>query len=226
MLVFLVCLFAIQGIASVHTAEPVGLMLTPAEAVLVRDGSSSPVKARAGDLLYAGDVIRSAGFAATFLYCPGKSTLTLAPSTEVLLDSSQLTINKGAVQSKVRVMSCYLPPVVRLAVASSQKYGVLVSRGEPDTTYQPTPRSKWPEGLAQKMSSIELALTVNPHDSAAVLARATLFEAHGLWGDALNDYNQLKLVWTDTDWLEGKIADMKRALATRPVGSRIYSDVR
>ena len=67
--------------------DPVGLVLNPGGGKLLRANSETPLAARAGDLLFSGDGLRTEGTPATFLFCPAKSLDTLSASGRSTLGS-------------------------------------------------------------------------------------------------------------------------------------------
>ena len=214
----------LNGLAQVSPAEPVGIVLSSADGRLVRRGASNPL--RPGDLLYVGDFVQTSKSGATFLYCPGKSSLTLAPSTEAQVESSQVAIQAGKLELTKRVMACYLPANVRLAQASRQTYGTLVARGEEEVPLIATPRQKWPAGLEDEIRPLELALAVT-RDPEALLARAALYEKYGLVPDAILDYRELNKVWTNVGWIQTKLTELNQALAIRRASqSTVYSGIK
>src|SRR5438093_958670 len=112
--------------------EPVGLVLLPGGAKLVRAGVETPLAAKPGDILFSGDAMKTEAAAASFLYCPSKSSQSLAPGGDVLFGPTQLKVRSGKVIDPKSLASCFLPPVVRVAVASQQHYGVSMTRGLKD----------------------------------------------------------------------------------------------
>src|SRR5580658_6008672 len=103
--------------------EAVGLILAPGSAKVLRTGTETPLAARAGDVLFSGDDLRSEGTPASFLYCPQKTSQTLDQGGEVVLESKQLKIKSGKLSGSKPVNACFLPTLVRVAVASQQHYG-------------------------------------------------------------------------------------------------------
>src|SRR5260370_17043648 len=59
--------------------EPVGLVLLPGSAKLMRAGVETPLAAKPGDILFSGDAMKTEAAPASFLYCPSKSPQSLAP---------------------------------------------------------------------------------------------------------------------------------------------------
>src|SRR6185436_10301091 len=58
--------------------EPVGLVLLPGGAKLIRAGVETPLAAKPGDILFSGDAMKTEAAPASFLYCPTKSSQALA----------------------------------------------------------------------------------------------------------------------------------------------------
>ena len=75
--------------------EPVGLVLSATGSKLLRADTETPLAARPGDLLFAGDGLRTESGPASFLFCPGKSLDTLTPSGEVRLDAKAPKVKVG-----------------------------------------------------------------------------------------------------------------------------------
>src|SRR6185369_5008260 len=94
----------------------------------VRAGSELPLAARPGDVLFSGDALRSEAAPVSFLYCPDKSSASLAPKAEVVIEAKQLRVRSGKMAGKTPAGSCFLPPVTRVSVASQQHYGVTMVR--------------------------------------------------------------------------------------------------
>src|SRR5438270_6520985 len=97
--------------------EPVGLVLSAAGSKLLRADTETPLAARAGDLLFAGDGLKTETGAASFLFCPAKMIDTLSPAGEVRLDAKQPRVRSGRI-SEQPARACTLPPTLRVAVAS------------------------------------------------------------------------------------------------------------
>ena len=100
--------------------EPVGLVLLPGGAKLVRAGVETPLAAKSGDVLFAGDAMKTESARASFLYCPAKSSQALEPAGDVLFGPAQLKVRAGKLADTKPIASCFLPQVVRVAVASQQ----------------------------------------------------------------------------------------------------------
>src|ERR1700730_19191316 len=94
---------AIFGLAGATLAfgdtkeEPVGLVLSAAGSKLLRADTETPLGARPGDLLFAGDGLRTESTPASFLFCPSKAIATLGPAGEVRLESKQHKVKTGKI---------------------------------------------------------------------------------------------------------------------------------
>ena len=116
--------------------EPVGLVLKSGGSKLLRANTETPLSARAGDLLFSGDGLRTETTAASFLFCPAKSIDTLAPSGEVRFEAKQPKVKTGKI-SQQPARACTLPETVRVEAASQQHYGVTMTRGSAHPMFRP-----------------------------------------------------------------------------------------
>ncbi len=67
------CATMIAFVAFADTKEePVGLVLSATGSKLLRADTETPLAARPGDLLFAGDGLRTETGPASFLFCPGE----------------------------------------------------------------------------------------------------------------------------------------------------------
>src|SRR5260370_34070975 len=128
------------GQAVADTRQPVGLVLQPAGSKLLRGDTLTPLSALAGDLLYAGDGLKTESGAASFLFCPAKALDTLSPSGEVRFDAKQAKVKSGKISEQPRG-ACMLPQTLRVDASSHQHYGVTMTRGG-NQEVPPTPRDK------------------------------------------------------------------------------------
>jgi len=125
-------LIGLALVGQTTTQEPVGLLLgTGPDAEIVRRSAKTPLPARAGEMLFAGDRLRTGSAPASFLYCPGRASQTLGAGSEALLDAAEVKIERGKQVSRQPAGVCLLPPVVELGVASRQHAGGLVLRDVP-----------------------------------------------------------------------------------------------
>ncbi|HET8550393.1 MAG TPA: tetratricopeptide repeat protein [Bryobacteraceae bacterium] len=192
--------------------------------------TATPLAAKAGDLLFAGDGFRSSTSPATLLYCPGKIIQTLDPAVEVRLEQKQVKVVSGKLGDQKPAGSCFLPQTVRIAAASQQHYGVSMTRGltKPELP-PPIPIDKLAPAVVAELSAIQNALAANPADTSALVARAAIFEKHDLLANALADYRSVGGVWNDAVWIKGKIFEIEEALAARaavvetPPGGKVFA---
>src|SRR5205823_3514636 len=196
--------------------EPVGLVLLPGGAKLVRSGVETPLAAKPGDILFSGDAMKTEAAAASFLYCPSKSSQSLAPGGDVLFGPAQLKVRAGKLVDSKPMASCFLPQVVRVAVASQQHYGVSMTRGlkDPQQDAKPIPPDQWPAGVAAEVAPFDKALAADPADQAALVGRAAVFEKYKLLPNALADYKKIADQWKEAVWVKGKIFETSEALAS------------
>ncbi len=195
--------------------QPVGLVLSANGSKLLRADTETPLAARAGDLLFSGDGLRTDTGAASFLFCPAKAIETLSPSGEVRLDVKAPKVRTGKI-SEQPARACTLPTALRVTAASQQHYGVTMTRGggEPPQI-PPTPKNQLPADVAAEIAPFETVLDANPSDQAALAGEATSFEKHNLPANALDVYQKLLAQWPDAVWLKSKIFDLEQILAVQ-----------
>jgi tetratricopeptide (TPR) repeat protein len=208
-------LLVAAGLALADTKEePVGLILSAAGSKLLRADTETPLDARAGDLLFAGDGLRTVTSAASFLFCPLKAIDTLGPAGEVRLELKQPKVKAGKI-SEQPARACTLPQTLRVATASQQHYGVSMTRGINKPEVPPTPRDKLSADVQAELTSQDALLTADPKDPAALIAEATIFENHKLTANALEMYYKLRELWPDAVWIKSKIFELEETLATQ-----------
>src|SRR5262249_41880 len=151
--------------------ELVGLVLSPGGAKLFRAGVETPLAAKAGDIVFSGDAMKTESGPASFLYCPGKTSQALAPSGDLLFGPSQLKIRAGKLTDQKTSASCFLPQVVRVAVASQQHYGVSMTRGlqDPKQEPKPTPPEQWPAEAKAEVAPLDKAIAADPNDQGSLV---------------------------------------------------------
>lgn len=206
-------LLLIPAVLFADKEEPVGLVLSAAGTKLLRADTETPLSARPGDLLFAGDGIRTANGPASFLFCPAKSLDTLTPSGEVHFDTKAPKVKSGKI-SEQPARACTLPQTLRVAAATQQHYGVSMTRGGLNKSeIAPTPHDKLPAGVQAELAPYDTALAANPQDQAALVTEATIFENHKLTANALDAYYKLREQWPEAVWIKSKIFDLEQALA-------------
>ncbi len=193
--------------------EPVGLVLNPGGGQLLRSDAETPLSARSGDLLFAGDGLRTSSNAASFLFCPGKTLETLSSSGEVRLDNSKPKVRSGTISGQP-ARACTLPKTLRVSAASQQHYGVTMTRGVAGEI-KPTPRASLSSEVTAELTAFDAALAANPDDRAALIGAATVFENRSLPANALEMYYRLRTQWPDAAWLKSKIFDLEQAAAVQ-----------
>ena len=195
--------------------EPVGLILSAPGGKVLRANTETPLAARAGDILFSGDALRAVGSPANFLYCPAKSSQTLDAGGEVLLDTKNLKVKSGKLDAPKPVNACFLPQLVRVAVASQQHYGVSMTRGLAKPEGDVIPIDSLAAAIRTQIEPFENALRANPADVSALVEEAAIFDQNHLDANALAAYRKIAGVWADAVWVRGRIFDLEESLATQ-----------
>src|SRR5579872_1578228 len=211
-----IALLVLAGrVAEADTQEqPVGLVLNAAGSKLLRADTETPLSARSGDLLFAGDGLKTETGAASFLFCPAKEIDTLSASGEVRFEAKQPKVRAGKI-SEQPARACTLPQTLRVAVASQQHYGVSMTRGINKPEVPPTPRDKLAADVIAELAPFDAALAADPKDQAALIGQASVFENHKLIANALEAYYKLREQWPDAVWIKSKIFELEEALASQ-----------
>ena len=195
--------------------EPVGLVLSAAGGKVLRANTETPLAARAGDILFAGDSLRAVEGPASFLFCPGKTSQTLAAGGEVLLDAKQLRLKAGKLDAPKPVNACFLPQLVRVAVASQQHYGVSMTRGLAKPEGDVVAVDALSAAIKAELAPFETALRGNPSDAVALVQEAAVFDREHLEANALAAYRKVGSQWKDAVWVRGRIFQLEESLATQ-----------
>src|SRR6266851_4782535 len=193
----------LSSAALAQREEPVGLVLSPGGSKLLRANTETPLAARAGDLLFGGDGLRTESSTASFLFCPAKAIETLSAPGEVRFDAKQLKVKSGKL-SEQPARACTLPQTLRVAVATQQHYGVTMTRGT-KLDVPPIPRDKLSADVLAELAPLDAALSADAKDQAALVATATVFEKHNLAANALDAYYKLLAQWPDAVWIKSKV---------------------
>jgi protein O-mannosyl-transferase len=204
-------MLAPQARADAPKEDPVGLVLNPGGGKLLRANTETPLAARAGDLLFSGDGIRTEGSPASFLFCPSKLLDTLSASGEVRLDAKAPKVKTGKI-SEAPARACTLPPTLRIAQASQQHYGVSMTRGVNE--FAPVAKDKLPAVVVTEIQPLEAAAATDASDPSPHVALAAIYERSLLPANALAEYRKVVGVWQDAEWVKGKIFELEQGLAS------------
>jgi protein O-mannosyl-transferase len=199
------------ALAAVPREEPVGLVLGAGGGKVLRANTETALAARAGDILFAGDSLQSGGLPTSFLYCPTRTSQILEQG-EVLLDSKALK-GKGKLGVSKPVNACFLPQVVRVAVASQQHYGVSMTRGLAKPEGEVIAFDALPAKVKTDLTPLEAALKLNPADTQSIVEEAAVFDSAKLEANALASYKKVATQWPDAVWVRGRIFELEESLA-------------
>ncbi|MDQ1469463.1 MAG: hypothetical protein QOJ99_943, partial [Bryobacterales bacterium] len=197
--------------AAVPREEPVGLVLGAGGGKVLRASTETPLAVRAGDILFAGDSLQSGGGPTSFLYCPTKTSQILEQG-EILLDSKALK-GKGKLGASKPVNACFLPQLVRVAVASQQHYGVSMTRGLAKPEGEVIAFDALPASVRADIAPLEAAIKANPGDTQSIVEEAAIFDRAKLEANALAAYRNVAVQWPDAVWVRGRIFELEESLA-------------
>ncbi len=194
--------------------EPVGLLLTATGSKVLRSSSETPLAARAGDVIFSGDELKAETGAASFLYCPGKTSESIDQGSDVVFDAKQIKVKTGKLALPKPVNSCFLPQVVRVNVASQQHYGVSMTRGLTKPEGDIIAFDALPANVRNDLAPFEAMLKADPNNMGALVNEAAIFDQNKLDANALATYKKIAIQWTDAVWVRGRIFELEESLAT------------
>ena len=136
-----------------------------------------------------------------------------------MIEADNFHVRTGSVQDRKQVSACVLPAVQKLSVASMQHYGVMIARSgsvpAPQTTLEQRvaalPETSR-EGLNDELATWDAALTKDPKDLAALIARASALDHAGLLYDAGEAYRKVTGASPDLAWTKARITEIERQL--------------
>ena len=195
--------------------EPVGLLLTATGSKVLRANSETALAARAGDVLFSGDELRTESGSASFLYCPGKTSQTLDPGSDLILDTKQLKVKTGKISASKPLNSCFLPQLVRVNGASQQHYGVSMTRGLTKPDGEIVAITALAADVRTQIEPLEAALRADPNDTGALVDEAAIYDHNHLEANALASYRKVVKQWADAVWAKGRIFELEESLATQ-----------
>lgn len=202
-------------LGDIRKETPVGLILTPGESSIIPAQSETPLTAKAGVVLFAGDVLRTRSGGAKFLFCPSQSSDELAPASEAVFSATQVNVKTGKIANQSKINSCFLPTVARVTNASQQHYGATIVRGlNPGAEAQPVPKDKLDAATVAELAPFDALLAANANDPGALIGRAAVFEKHNLLINAAAEYRKAAAALPDAVWIKGKIFELEEASAT------------
>ena len=134
---------------------------------------------------------------------------------EVVLNSTQMKVKTGKLEAPKPINACFLPQVVRVAVASQQHYGVSMTRGLAKPEGDVIPIDQLPANVRAQIQPFEDALKANPNDASPLVQEAAVYDQAKLDANALATYRKIAAAWQDATWVRGRIFELEESLATQ-----------
>ena len=195
------------AIAQLDTAE---------RAEVIRAGDGTKLQARAGDLLFAGDVLITGSRAVRFLYCPKggpKVWQTLESNARASFEVSAVKAAVGRFAGREPARFCELP-IVDLNPETNAKSVVIVSaRGGvrvDSARLRPEDRPI--------MVGIDEALEKDPNNVVARTSRSVLLARNGFSSEAAREFAMIAKNRPDLPWAKELVQE---AVAPKPVNPRV-----
>ncbi len=190
------------------------MLLSATGSKVLRASAETPLAARAGDVLFSGDELKTETGAASFLYCPAKTSESIDQGGDLVFDAKQIKVKAGKIAMPKPVNSCFLPQVVRVAVASQQHYGVSMTRGLTKPEGDVLAVSALPANVQADLAPFEAVLRTEPDNVGALVNEAAVYDQNKLEANALATYRKIALQWKDAVWVRGRIFELEESLAT------------
>jgi len=124
-------------------------------------------------------------------------------------------VKTGKLDAPKPVNACFLPQLVRVAVASQQHYGVSMTRGLTKPEGDVIPVDALAANVRAQIEPFENALRANPGDVSALVEEAAIFDQNHLDANALATYKKIAAAWTDAVWVRGRMFELEESLATQ-----------
>ncbi len=190
---FLALLLVCSAIRGQSNNQAVGFVVAAAGAYLTPAGTRTPLKARAGDILFPGDTLKTdAAGSVSFFYCPqtsGAAAVSYALHGSVVIGTSPGGL-PGLNGSPAGI--CLIPPFER-----SPEVATIRSPREilpnPPTLENVRLQIQALEPAAR--APLELLVTQDLRDARLRLAFAVLLERAGLMEEAVGQYLELAAAW-------------------------------
>ena len=189
------------------------MVLESGQAQLRKAGRSLAIEAKAGQILFPGDVLESGDKAVTLQYCPGESIYRLSPRSELRVGVRELNVLDGKLDSIRELPVCILPELPASVPATRRHNGASLVRDLLDDGQLPADLAGQPRGIGEvpaesfenEMAPVEAALRADPEDLPARIAKAVLLGRHGPAAAAVTEYRQLRDTFPDSTWVRERL---------------------
>ncbi len=208
-IVLVACAHIGAGMAQQEIGQ--ALILAGGGARLTRAGSELDVAARDGEVVFAGDFLRTGTTAAIILSCASNTRQTLGPGTDALFERSSMKLRSGKVTAQQPAPGCFLPPLARTPT-SQQHAGAALAQEAAAGLGGRSREARLARIPATQRTRLEADLTQageiargNPDDPLSRLARAAAFERAGLSAESAEELRIAFKIWTGATWLPKRI---------------------
>jgi tetratricopeptide (TPR) repeat protein len=182
---------------------------------LLRAGFSLALTAKPGDILFAGDGLKSTDGSARFLFCPDNTSQEISGPAEVYFEARQLKVRAGALAGTKPASGCALPPMDRLIATGRQDGGAEASRalsasrtGSLDQLIQALAPAER-QSLQAELVPINRGLASATAEPILHLAKAAALEKHGLLLDAADEMRTVVSQWPDAGWARSHLFSLE-----------------
>jgi tetratricopeptide (TPR) repeat protein len=192
--------------------RPSGLLLTSNQAELRLFDRSLPIAAKDGDILFPGDTVETSDASARLQFCPESALYELLPGSRVRIGAQKLETESGEVRLIRKLETCLLPEISASRPASRRNNGASLVReileNPPiDEGFEARVSALAATAAGQLRAELEQIERVESEGEAmaARVARAVVFEKHGLAADAANEYSSILQAWPNAAWARSRL---------------------
>jgi tetratricopeptide (TPR) repeat protein len=221
----LACVSAVFLCAQEAPEAPLGLILSAKGVGLHRADSETALNAKPGDVLFAGDSLRSESGEATFVYCSDQTSQKLAGTGEVVFQARQLRVLAGALTEKKNTGGCFLPSMPRHTPAAEEHAGAELSRqfsgadaGSFESRVEQLAASQHSD-LNAELHNIDAAMATDPNNPVNHLQRAALLDRFNLKADAALEMRKVAEQWPDAAWTRSRLFVLEEEAAKNRIAS-------
>jgi tetratricopeptide (TPR) repeat protein len=189
--------------------RPSGLILVSNGAELQRFDRSLPLAATDGDILFRGDSVETSDGSTALQFCPESALYEILPGSRVRIDRESLETLSGEARLIRKLGTCLLPAVSASRPASRRNNGASLVRevleSPPvDEGFESRLSAMAPAAADQLRKELE-GIDSGGNEISSRVARAVIFEKHGLAADAANAYRSILQVWPNAAWARSRL---------------------
>ena len=186
------------AIAATGSPLPVGVITLGGNMRLVRAGTATELRGKAGDLLFPGDrLLTNSTGAGSFAFCPEKRSYAIEDAS-IKVGTSRVRITSGRVGTDGAIPFCLLPAVEPGSMGNLAFH--VQDLRERSTTVDDAAVHALPAEEREQLACIDAAIAANGNDLPARIARAVLLERGARVKEAIGEYESIRRIAEGAVW--------------------------